>query len=261
MRQPHISIVTVVRNCRDHVADTLESILSQTYSAREHVVIDGGSTDGTLEVIARYTDHLAYMVSEPDRGIADAFNKGIRAARGDYLLFLNADDYLIDRFALEVVAEAAEREEGPALLHGDAMVVDRSSRRALYSIGGGFSRTRFLTGRMLPHPALFFHRRYFDKYGLYDETFKSAMDYELLLRGVFQERLVHVPRCISAMRHGGISTQDRQRAVDETLRALRKNGYLRNPLSEPLLRAYYSARRWARTGLTAFGLYRRVPRS
>ncbi len=260
MSRPILSVVTVVRNGIDFIDDTLRSVSSQTYLEREHIIIDGGSTDGTLDVIARYAAHLAQVVSEPDRGIADAFNKGIRAAHGDYVLFLNADDYLAGPNVLGAVAQAITAAASPTLVYGDCQVVERTTRRQMYDVRPQFSRRRFLWGFSLPHPSLFFHRRYFEQYGMYDLSFKLAMDLELLARGVLRESLLHVPVVVSVMRHGGVSTQDRGLAVSETVRALTKNRLISPMLGGFRLRSYYRVRAVVRAGLDALGMYERVSR-
>jgi glycosyltransferase len=251
---PRVSIVTVTLNSREHVEDAIRSVLSQTYPAIEYVIVDGGSTDGTLDLIRAHEKHLASWISEPDRGIADAFNKGLAATSGDYVLFLNSDDWLADPQALSRAMRPATGSPSPDIIFGNCDLVDRDTGRLLRHLDHGWSPTAFRFGRMINHPALFTHRSYFRKYGTFDESYRIAMDYELMLRGALESRVVHVPSVITKMRSGGLSIRNREAVVEEIFRALKKHGVLGAPWQERLLRAYFGARRllkplrgWAET--------------
>lgn len=255
---PTITVITVVRNGRELLPDTIQSVLNQSYRALDYVIIDGASTDGTVDIIRANADRLAGWLSEPDKGIADAFNKGVRMAQGDYLLFLNADDRLSGATVIEVMANAIVANDWPMLAFGDCLMVSRDKDEPLYRLRRTKMGFAMAWGDTLPHPALFLHRSYFEKYGLYDTSFRIAMDYDLLLRGAPRERIVHVPQLVSLMREGGISALDRQAVVDESIRALCKNGFIRTPLGEWRMRAYYAARLSAKNTLRRLGLYERL---
>src|SRR5262245_24911835 len=122
---PLVSVITAVRNGEKYLPETLQSVLTQTYARVEHLVIDGGSSDATVDIIRAHAPKLAYWISEPDAGIADAFNKGVVKATGDYLLFLNSDDVLAQREAIATMAEAAVGAGLPGLIYGDCMMVSR----------------------------------------------------------------------------------------------------------------------------------------
>lgn len=244
--RPRVSVVTVTLNSREHIGHAIRSVLSQSYPSVEYAIIDGGSTDGTLDMIRAHEKKLAYWTSEPDRGIADAFNKGLAATGGDYVVFLNSDDWLADPDALSRAMQAATGSPLPDVIFGDCNIVDRETGQVVRRLDHGWSPTAFRLGRMINHPALFTHRSYFKKYGTFDESFRIAMDYELLLRGALRSRVVHVPSVITNMRSGGLSMRNREAVVAEIIRALKKNGVISSRWQEGFFLAYFAARRLLR---------------
>lgn len=221
--QPKISIITVCRNAERTIADTLRSVANQrgVSGLIEHVVVDGASTDGTLNVVKTFP--TVRWISEPDHGISDAFNKGLRISKGRWILFLNADDYLADDKVLQDVLPHLDGDYD--VVYGRMIVVDADSGSALHELGSE-NAWKYLHQRMtLPHPALFMKRGYFVRYGEFSMEFKIAMDYELLLRGHDRIRFHHVPRVLTRMRDDGVSNRASsfQRAA-EMLRAKRVNG-------------------------------------
>lgn len=253
---PKISVITVVRNGKRFVEQTIKSVLGQRYKNIEYIVIDGGSTDGTVDIIRSHEAGITKWVSEKDEGIADAFNKGFSFSTGDYVLFLNADDALANPEIMQCVAQELVEEDFPVLLYGDCNILDRESDRTLYRVSIEISPEKLLRGQMVPQPSLFTHRSYFQKYGVFDLHHKIAMDYEWLLRGGLAERIVHMPLLITNIRNGGISTLDRPRVVEEVISALKKNGYLASGWPELQMRGYYAIRFWARFLLDAIGMYK-----
>jgi glycosyltransferase involved in cell wall biosynthesis len=249
-RPPLISVITAVRNGERYLAETMESVIAQTYGNWEYLVVDGGSSDGTLDIIRARASKLAYWISEPDAGISDAFNKGIAKAKGDYLLFLNSDDVLAEPDAIATVATAAVAARMPDLIYGDCLMVSREDLRPLYVVSRDFSPRSFSWGHAPPHPSLFFHRSYFERYGLYDLTFHVAMDLELLARGIMRQRVIHIPRVVTKMRQGGITMRNRALSIRETTRALAIHGLIDPVLGAWRLRAYYVVRGVARALLT-----------
>ena len=250
-----ISVITAVKNGQAFIGQTMESVLSQRYADVEYIVIDGGSTDGTVNIIKSHASRLAHWISEKDEGIADAFNKGVSFATGEYFLVLNADDALADAQVLERIAAQIVANGSPTMLNGDCDVLDRRTGKVLNRASIDVSRKELLLGKMIPHPSLFTHRSYFEKYGRFDPRFKIAMDYDWLLRGWGTERIVHAPLLVTNVRDGGMSTLARTRVVDEIIAALKKNGYLASIGSELGMRAYYRARSFAKTILGGMGLY------
>lgn len=175
---PSISVITVVRNGAAHLGQCLDSVAGQRGIAFEHIVIDGGSTDGSVDLIRQREQRLAFWVSEPDRGIGDAMNKGIARARAAWLLFLHADDYLI--------SETALRDCCQVLSVSDAEIVgfpvhygSPETHRRLNPRGGGWW-LNLKTG--LLHQGSFIRRRLFERIGAYDLQFRIAMDYDFFLR-------------------------------------------------------------------------------
>jgi glycosyltransferase len=243
---PRVSVVTVAFNSRASIEDTIRSVLTQSYPSIEYVIVDGGSTDGTLDVIKAHEHRLASWISEPDRGVADAFNKGVMMTNGDYVLFLNSDDWLADSEAVSRIMRAAVDSDIPDLIFGDCNVVDRDTGRVLRRLNSGWSPIAFRFGRTINHPALFTRRSYFQKYGVFDVSYRIAMDFELLLRGALASRIVHVPALITNMRSGGLSMRHREVVVEEIVRALKKNGLIKTAWGDWLVRGYYGTRRMLR---------------
>lgn len=256
MNPPRISVITVVRDGMPFVEQTMDSVLAQDHPSVEYWVVDGGSTDGTLEAIHRRASRLAGWVSEPDAGIADAFNKGLARATGDYVMFLNADDALASPNALSGLLAHAAKAGWPQVIYGDCDLIERDTGRVLYRASIDYDRRRFLNFAMLPHPGMLVHKDYFARHGNFDTSFRMAMDYELLLRGVPEVGAVRAPLLVTRVRTGGASTRDPMRVVDENLRALRKNGRLDSRARELGIRAYYRLRFAARAMAEALGLYR-----
>jgi glycosyltransferase involved in cell wall biosynthesis len=253
--RPLISIVTIVRNGLPFVHDTIASVLSQDYLRLEYWIIDGGSNDGTIDVIVQSQQRLAGWVSELDRGIADAFNKGLAQARGDYVMFLNSDDALASSGAVTALVDAARNAGWPDVIYGDCDLIDRSTGAVLYRACIDYDAKRFLNFAMLPHPSMLVRRRYFERFGPFDTNFRIAMDYELLLRGVPGLGATRVPVLITNVRTGGMSTYDPIEVVDESIRALQKNGYGRSRIWAFRVRAQAHVRSLLRRLLEGLNLY------
>ena len=177
--KPLVSIITIVKNSERYLEDTIKSVINQTYSSIEYIVIDGGSTDGTLDIIQKYEHAIDYWVSEPDLGISDAFNKGIIASTGKWLNFMNCGDRFASPQAIQCFVDHID--EAADVIFGRANVVD-SKGKMLLKASRPFDRKKFARGRMIPHQSAFHNRRYFEQYGLFDKQLKLAMVYELLLR-------------------------------------------------------------------------------
>jgi len=240
-----ISIITVAFNAARTIADTLESIAAQTHREIEHIVVDGASTDGTLKIIERHGKHVARLISEPDRGIYDAMNKGLRLATGEVIGFLNTDDVYADNGVLERVS-AIMAKEGLDALFGDAEFV--SSARPNHPLrryrSDRFRPERIAWGWMPAHPALFLKRSVFERFGQFRTDYRIAGDFELVARifhgGTLSYR--HVPDVLVRMRTGGISTGGWRNTIllnREVLRACRENGI---PTSLPKILSKYPAK-------------------
>ncbi len=225
-----ISVITAVYNNRETISAALDSSLGQSDVDIELVVIDGGSTDGTLEVLRSYADRLHVLVSEPDRGIYDALNKGIQRASGEVVGFLHSDDLFADAGVLSRISAAFTDTEVGAV-YGDLLYVrkDNPDEVVRYWRSGKFSERRLGWGWMPPHPTLYVRRHVYEQHGLFDTSFHIAADYDFILRTLGQNRLGvrYIPEVLVKMRVGGASNRSLRNIMQkssEDLRALRRNG-------------------------------------
>lgn len=221
---PKISIITVVRNGKDYIEQTIQSIVEQTYSNIEYIIIDGKSTDGTVDIIKKYNDFVNYWISEPDKGIYDAMNKGVAAASGDWLLFINADDYLS---APNSLSEAAQylRVATTQIVYGNIVYLYPSGNDVFYAPEWDSVKHRFRNVAMyLAHQATFHSSQLF-KSGQFDTSFRIAGDYDFLLRHLKNHEATHIPVTIAKMRAGGLSySVSKIELLSETRRVQLKNG-------------------------------------
>ena len=202
---PQISILTATRNAASVLPRALDSVREQSHPALEHVVIDGASTDGTPALLAARRDERLRWISEPDLGIADAFNKAVALAQGEALLFLGADDRLADPAVMADVAAALRALPRPWLLYGDCRYVYPGGEERM--VRRSFTVEKFHRHNCLPHQALLVDRRLFAEYGSFDTSYRIAMDYEHLSRFVDHHPPVYLPRLIAEMSRGGVSSQ------------------------------------------------------
>jgi glycosyltransferase involved in cell wall biosynthesis len=236
MKPPHISVITACFNAADFIEQTIQSVLSQTYPLVEYIIIDGGSTDGTVEVIKKYASRLAYWHSRPDRGLAHAFNLGLTQAHGDWVLYLNADDFLLESTVIEQMIPYLSQYNDADVVFGNMVSLTREQDTKpvlLCKIGGHpWSWQEFRKGNMIPHQAAFTHRQFFDRVGCFDETFRLAMDYEVFLRANQGLRAQFVPLALVGMRTGGRCVNSIIATLQEFRRAQIKNRALPRWFSE-----------------------------
>lgn len=230
MATPTITIVTAVHNRAATIADAMKSVQGQRGVDVEHVVVDGASTDGTVETIRAMIGPGTRFASEPDGGIYDALNKGIRRASGEVIGILHSDDVFAGPDVLATVRARFEDPEVDAV-YGDLEYVSaRDTTRVIrHWVSGEFTPERLARGWMPPHPTLFLRRQVFDRDGLYDTSYRIAGDYDAVLRYFARPgfRAVYVPEVLVRMRVGGASNGSlRQilRKSAEDYRALRLNG-------------------------------------
>ena len=196
-----VSIITVVYNASNTIEQTIKSVLNQTYPNIEYIIIDGGSTDGTVEIIRRYLDKIDIFISEKDDGLYDAMNKGIKLASGEIIGILNSDDTYTENAVSRVVDSFKNQPKD--VLYGNAMFVDDTSEIGLYDC----SDIEQLWYKMvIPHPATFVRKEVYDKYGVFDTQYPISADYDLMLRlyceGV---RFGHIDEILTYFRMGGLS--------------------------------------------------------
>ena len=205
-----ISIITVVRNEVHTIRDCIESVLGQTYPV-EYIIIDGGSTDGTLDIIKEYEANIARFISGPDEGIYDAMNKGIGLATGDVVGILNADDFYIDCHVLSKIVDEF-RTKSVDSVFADLVYVNPENLNKIvrFYSAADFNLNKFSYGCMPPHPTFFVKRKIYEKYGGVKTDYKIAADFELLTRFMVKQRISYsyLPEVIVKMRTGGISTRN-----------------------------------------------------
>ena len=224
-----ISIITAVRNSRLTLADAFDSALAQDHPDTELIVIDGASTDGTLEVIQRYAARIAHRVSEPDRGIYDALNKGLRLATGDVVGFLHSDDRFADDRVLSRI-DAALANPNIDACYGDLCYVrqEDTDRVVRYWRSGEYRRQRLAWGWMPPHPTFYARRAIYQRLGGFDLDYQIAADYDCLLRFLSAGRIAcaYIPEILIHMRLGGVSNRSLGKILQksrEDYRALRRH--------------------------------------
>ncbi len=224
-----ISIVTVCFNCAATIGDTVKSVLSQGHRDVEYIVVDGGSTDGTQELVTTYNGRIGKFVSEPDEGIYDAMNKGMRMAEGDFVAFLNADDIYVDDRVISDVVTAAQAQSVDAV-YGDLLYVrrDDTDKVVRYWKAGAYLPGAFRLGWVPPHPTFFCRRDVLKEVGCFDPRYRIAGDFELMLRLLDKHRIRvgYVERPLVRMRVGGRANTIRGMWCGnrEILRAFAANG-------------------------------------
>jgi glycosyltransferase involved in cell wall biosynthesis len=236
-----ISVVTVCYNSVSTIEQTLVSVARQTHPDVEHIVIDGGSTDGTLDVLERHRAGLAVVVSEPDRGLYDAMNKGWSRATGEVVGFLNADDSYASTDVLAAIATAFE-ESGTDAVYGDLELVDRAGNVVRVWRSGPFRRLKYHLGWMTPHPATYVRKTLFERYGGFTLGLSISADYELMLRFFFRHRasVQYLEKNLVRMTAGGASNRSLSniaRANWQVFRSWGMNGLFTTPtimLTKPL---------------------------
>jgi len=225
-----ISVITAVYNARETIVDAIESVLVQDYGDVELVVIDGASTDGTTELLETFRDRINVFVSEPDKGIYDALNKGIRHATGDVVGFLHADDLFADDAVLSRVA-AAFADGAADAAYGDLVYVSKAEPDKVirYWQSGAYSVAKLKHGWMPPHPTFYVRRSVYEQHGSFDTSFRIAADYDCMLRflGRAEVKATYIPSVMVKMRLGGESNRSVSNIIrksKEDYRALKGNG-------------------------------------
>ena len=225
-----ISIVTATWNSAATVADTLASINAQTHPDIEHIVVDGASTDSTLKIVADHAKRVSRVVSEPDAGLYDAMNKGLKLATGDIVGLLNSDDFLASE---DVLAQIASAFEDPRIdaVYGDLCYVRQHepTRIVRYWRSGPFHPGAFARAWSPPHPTLYVRRSFYEAHGVFDTSYELAADIDLMMRffEIAEMRSIHIPRVFVMMRLGGATNKSISNIIKqnrEIWRSMRSNG-------------------------------------
>ncbi len=230
-----ISIITVVYNNAHVIKSAVDSVLNQTYKNIEYIIIDGQSTDGTVEIIQSYGDKINMFISEPDCGIYDAMNKGIRLATGDVVGILNSDDWYIANDVIENMIKIFEHKKVECVFADLVYVRPENLKKVVrYYDSSYFSPNKFAYGLMPAHPTFFCKRELYEIYGYFRTDYKIAADFELLVRflATHHVQYFYFQHPIVAMRLGGVSTSLKSLYINsrEQLRACKDNGIPTNIL-------------------------------
>ncbi len=231
-----VTIITATLNSANFLEDCINSVISQNYKDIEHIIIDGGSADGTISIIEKYKDHIVKWVSEKDHGMYDAINKGMRMATGDIIGTLNSDDILASPEAITEIVKAFNEQHTDAV-YGDLLYVDQQNPTHIIRVWKGlpYKRSRYKTGWMPAHPTFYFKRKLLEEYGYYETHYFTASDYEFMARYLFYFGIsaYYIPKLLVKMRIGGMSNI----TIFQRLRANRRD-YLamkRNRIPFPLI--------------------------
>lgn len=230
-----VSIITSCYNRKDTVRNAIESVLSQDYSDIEYIIVDGASTDGTQKAIEEMiNDKPAHIdikyISEPDSGMYEALNKGIRMATGDVIALLHSDDMMFDTHTVSDVMREMEH-TGCDILYADGLFVDaqRTDKVVRNWIGGRYSKWKVRHGWLPLHPTCYIRREVMERLGLYDESYRIAADTDLLVRYLLENdlKVEYLKRYVVRMRMGGLSTDNSRRAKmwKEDIRVYRSHGF------------------------------------
>jgi glycosyltransferase involved in cell wall biosynthesis len=226
MTQPvKVTVITTVYNAVNTIEDTILSVINQTYPNIEYVVIDGGSTDGTLNVINSYRDKIARLISEPDKGIADGFNKGIGMATGEWIGMVNGDDWYAPN-AVELMMDAVSDEDN--ICCGNILLVGQNGYKRIKK-----SKVSWLNfGMFIMHPTCFVRRAVYKRVGKYDTYFRIAMDFDMFLRiRRAGYKIKYIDELITYMRTGGASADINKMHKEEMAVMRRHLGYPAYPIS------------------------------
>ncbi len=217
--EPLVSVITAIFNGQEHVTGCIESVLCQDYPNVEHILVDGGSRDGTAEILRQYDDRVALWISEPDKGIYDAWNKAVKEARGEWICFVGVDDELLPG-AVRSYMDLAARHPGAEYLSSRIHVIHPSGYVKL--LGGPWNWPKFSRHMCTPHVGAMHRRSLFERLGEFDITYRIVADYELLLRARGTLQAAYMPDVTALMRAGGVGSSPA--SLRETARAKIETG-------------------------------------
>lgn len=224
-----VSIITIAFNAAHTIEETIQSVINQDHPDIEYIVIDGGSKDATLDIVEKYNAQIDVLVSEPDKGVYDAMNKGIAKATGDVVAILNADDVYANN---HIISEAVSvfRDSNCDAVYGDLQYVNRDNPDKIFRnwVSGEYKRTSFKWGWMPPHPTFIVNRKLYDSFGTFNTELRTSADYELMLRFLYKNEVsvAYLPQVLVKMKIGGqsnASVGNRLKANKEDRRAWEMN--------------------------------------
>ena len=228
-----ISIITITYNSAETLESTIKSVIEQGYEDLEYIIIDGISTDGTLDIINKYRNSISYFVSEKDNGISDAFNKGIKAATGDIIGIINSDDMLYTD-ALKKVNSFFESNPDTEVLHANTLrFTDENGKGYVVKPDTDLDKMKYTF--LLNHPSVFVRAEAYEKHGVFSVDYKYAMDYELLSKMYFNDvSFGYLDEILSCFREGGVSIQCFEKTCIEHRRIAIRNGASENEIDKYL---------------------------
>ena len=215
-----VSIITICYNRQDTISKTIESVLNQDYPNIEYIIVDGNSNDGTKEIIRSYSDKISCFISEPDKGMYDAINKGLKLSNGDIIGLMHSDDEFYDNTVISQIVNEFKNNSITNGIYGNGIYVSNNTHENIIRdrIGGDFSLSKVKNGWLPLHPSVYLKKRLIEKYGHYNLDFQIASDTEFLLRYLYkhQIQLTYINSYLVKMRMGGLST-NYKRAIDVLL--------------------------------------------
>jgi glycosyltransferase len=217
-----ITLITVTYNSEKYLSHCIESVLEQTHNDIEHIIIDGKSTDKTVSIIKKYESKITTWISETDRGMYDAINKGIKLATGDVIGILNSDDMLVSKDVIATIAKTFE-EQNVDSVYGDLEYVDKEDTNRIFRVWKGkkYNRNLFKMGWMPGHPTFYIKKELIEKHGMYENHYYTAADYEFMARYLYKHKIssFYLPKMIVKMRMGGASNKN----INQRIRANRRD--------------------------------------
>ncbi|MCH7518007.1 MAG: glycosyltransferase [Candidatus Dadabacteria bacterium] len=224
-----LSIISVVYNNAQYIEDCIKSVASQSYRNYEHIVVDGGSTDGTVGLIEKHRERISKWISEPDDGLYFAMNKGISMATGDVIGFLHSDDFYADQDVIEKVADVFINSDVESL-YGDLVYISKNGEKIIrYWKSGNYRKSMVKWGWMPPHPTFFVKREVYNRHGCFNTNLRVAADYDLILRFLGKHGISthYIPEVLIKMRIGGNSNKSIKNIIrksKEDYWAMKENG-------------------------------------